>query len=772
MRAADRLMGKAHGRLLVCELTHSTLPKAARAALQKAELLHLKGVATATVAYAYAGSGPPTLAKSKSVTHSQTIVLNAHIRKVLQERLLPSELAAAQHTQFTIVVGKGSETLAASYFGRLAEKAGMRHLVFRCSQIRSDPYHVIVQLLLSLCKVDDLTAAGKPAHWRDKVAQARERLLQEEQAQDLTGAELALAAKSLDLLLGVEEAQEERQEQPPSPVPRRALLRSKDDRLFLRLFMALVRGQHVSIVVQDAHLMDELSWHELSTLCNRPAPAGGRVTVLLTLRVDISCLSENPPTRGVRSLLGSLVSGKQRGAAAEKSSSPASAAAAAPDSSLSAHRSNGSRSNGSRSSGRRGSTLGGSSIVTSQVRGKSYSDCDSETFTEGVTHAEGTSVYCPPEGCRCIAASANARVMQMHDLSEEDVYDALLCSLDFAAVSYELATAVFEISKGDPYWCDTIARFMRDNGTDEFLDKFLSVEDSDGYANVLRRLIAYEMERLSPAGQVVIKHCSVVGYEVSLQTLEAVVPAFLREELLSKHLPELVKARFLSCLEASANPIYGFQIEQICRTCYEVMPPTDRQRIHLNVAAHLESLHQADLKPYFPTLHHHYFYCSGMRARCFEYAVKSADFLISKGAYGAGFDYVRHADEIAVSISEHEVLIDVIECALAELHSRNSLSIAGVTASRKSVRNQSELVEVYSSCKQVISSKLEDSKRKVSIGDSGKMPSRLTRMFSVKEQRGALVGKLEWKASFAERQKATRSSKGSVIFGSNNCSLM
>ena len=690
---AARLMSKAHGRVLIDKATYTNLNQATRALLIAAEEMKLKGMENPITPYQYNSDVIPRVAALDESPGFSTI-LRKQVKAILSaqmDKITNSDSVASptdlKNVYFTIILGMPGtgKSTAAEYF-----RHGLRKRNIPCILIQARPGHegvpygLMRELFLELVGEDNFLTEGQQ---RKKI-----RYLIDQAYPNGTEDEKRKAKLSLQLLLGVEWTDNTiysnatstdnstheingpdghssdktnplaEDTSPRSPIkvasPRpdgkpninnpgaagptsvtsekdilgnmilenydTTMSRPVGDMTFYKVLTVLLRNQRSAIIIEDAHFCDELSWNELHLLL-----IGNELNlvVLLTMRSNTAA-KPNP----------SLDSPNPVMHTEEKSYN-----------------------------GRRASVLSRAAEA-----GLSNPAMDSDNQTRFGFKSQTSAAYLS------ILGHENSTVIEMNSLTESEVKEILLHTLKVDTISVDLVKLVLDVSSGNAFWCKAIANFINERGVKE-LEK---ATEGETRQNSLKQLIVLRMEKLAMDVQLVLKHASILGDEFSENMLEAVIPEKLRSSL-AESLDSLVEHGFILCIEEFPQGIFGFQNQLIRQTVYELTPPRDAAHTHLAAAHFIEKEYSKNLRPFYPSLAHHYQHSHGQRALAFKYKVKAADQAISRGAFTDGLRFAHSASKLALTKEELRVLLMVISRALRDINAAqdNSMSVRKVSMS-------------------------------------------------------------------------------------------
>jgi adenylate cyclase len=188
-----------------------------------------------------------------------------------------------------------------------------------------------------------------------------------------------------------------------------------------------------------------------------------------------------------------------------------------------------------------------------------------------------------------------SEILELGGLDRDEVKEILKFTLKVDNVADELADLVVNVSSGNPFWCRSIATFIKDLGLEEF-DKVTTTTGKDkdkerdkdkdkekgnkgkakspnDSSEMLKALIICRMEKLTTDDQMVLRHASIIGQEFTAKLLNAILPFRLRNKTVLETLGELVGHGFLLCLEESPDHKFAFQNPLIQSVIYSLTTP-------------------------------------------------------------------------------------------------------------------------------------------------------------------------------------------------------
>lgn len=105
-------------------------------------------------------------------------------------------------------------------------------------------------------------------------------------------------------------------------------------------------------------------------------------------------------------------------------------------------------------------------------------------------------------------------MVEMSNLSELEVQEILLHTLQVDSVSNSLVKLVLDVSSGNAFWCKAIAHFIKERGAEE-LERQASHDSSGNNVQTLKQLILLRMEKLTVDHQIILKHAAIIGMCIS-----------------------------------------------------------------------------------------------------------------------------------------------------------------------------------------------------------------------------------------------------------------
>ena len=239
-----------------------------------------------------------------------------------------------------------------------------------------------------------------------------------------------------------------------------------------------------------------------------------------------------------------------------------------------------------------------------------------------------------------------ARVGQripLRGLTSADV-ESYVESVTGSKPTHQVATRLYEITSGNPFFVEEIVRLL---AADETL-KGLEEPASDPFLRIpeeIRVLIRRRVAGLTREAVNVLRVAAVIGREFDLHLLQ--------------HTSRLSPGRLLDVLEEAASVgviaelpstprRYAFAHELVRETLYDDLPPARRLELHQNVGRLLEAVYGDDLDPHLSEIARHLYVAAplGDPGEALEYVVRAGDHASALFAYEEAAVHYRRALEL------------------------------------------------------------------------------------------------------------------------------
>lgn len=687
---AARLMCKAKGRLLMDGLTRSELPLSMSSILKKGEALMLKGRTEPLTPFVYSGADLPPLKEIDVRPEHTNLFINSEVVGCLEREV--AKLAALQHEALRRVTaatddqhssnvdlensensmirefrigfypsvrvlmlegssGSGKKN-AVKLFTLLSTKHNFRNVSFRVSQSDgSISYGTIRKLFLLLIgHTNFLTEANQ----RRVLSQLFSDCYPDDDEEEVYRKHFPMVKFVLNLEWDYDDLYSMKVSRP---------YEFAGDATFQELLVCVFKRNTTTVVIEDIHFCDELSWRDLICVMDMNAP----VLMLFTgLNTQSDEKTRKVPIRSHTTSTTSM---------SLKSSSSCITTT---------------------------SNLPQVSVAIETRRETKASVYEGLSALDDGTRRENMSSRSVRYGASALLKKAcqetrdyslmkdheNCTFLEMPLLSESDVIELLQSTLGVSTLPVTLAAEVLELSGGSAYWSNSIANYIKVVGIDKFNEELIHkpssydiedggklIEDStkSKTAQRLEKHIVYHLESLSVKLQSVAKYASVIGDEFHLSVLFEILPSTVCVSIndLSKSLDSLNANGIVDLIEVH-DSIYAFQNEQIRQTLTNLVLPSDADNIHYDIAKAFEKLFVEDLRPHYPSLSYHYAMSHlSERGNAFKYTVNAADQQIGNGNFQAGYLYLEYAASFVKYDTEMAILYQVTEIALFDLNQQS-----------------------------------------------------------------------------------------------------
>eukprot|EP00981_Chlorochromonas_danica_P003669 scaffold681_cov173-Ochromonas_danica.AAC.32 len=527
---AARLMSKANGRILADSTTYQNSNPPTRELLIPAEELKLKGMSEPMRPYTYGSSELPPLTEPDRLDSNYllqkriTNMIDFHLDEIANSELgLNGDFPKA--SIFILGPAGSGKSMASAYCRLGAQKRGMQTILLQVQSFHKGvPYSVIRLLLsqligsgeeeqdlemvhsflrhvISSCfplyndvEIDVALITLERILGRNWESQNNNQLLMKT-TRTTDEYDNALAAVGLDVnrnhvsSRSMSDADEGKgSPAKSSPGANRAEIRKQGEMILLRvLHLLLSKNGPMTIILENGHLCDELSWKCINALFNeRNLQLLLAVTVLLKVSVskrDSGILykkdkrrGSNSSTKDVDEILGSV------------------------------------------------RQFSGLSLGKSTSENDAMQDDLSPTNGQPTPNSHRSRITRRleselPNGCLGLMSRRFSDILELGGLNKDEIRDLLRVTLSLDEVSDSMIQMVMDVSSGNPFWCNAIASFIKDRGYSE-LEEAHKKSEADSHS-LQRMLVICRLDPL-PMFQATL-------YDLSLPTDSALVHQTIAE---------------------------------------------------------------------------------------------------------------------------------------------------------------------------------------------------------------------------------------------------
>ncbi len=266
-----------------------------------------------------------------------------------------------------------------------------------------------------------------------------------------------------------------------------------------------------------------------------------------------------------------------------------------------------------------------------------------------------------------LARQAACERVVLHGFSRGDT-GRMIAGICGAAVPDDVAAAVHDMTEGNPFFVQELARLLIAGGDIAQLSRGaldLALPQS------VRDAIGRRVDALPAPCVAVLHSAAVLGRELALPVLARV--AAVADAAALELVGEAVQARILDATDVPGR--YRFHHSLIRQTLYDELSTPERMRLHARAADALEASAGPDLDPVLDDLAHHCFEAApaGTAGRAVTYALRAADRARRRLAYEQS---ARHFER-ALQIVELHGLGEPAEHAELVLATASAQALAG-----------------------------------------------------------------------------------------------
>ena len=225
---------------------------------------------------------------------------------------------------------------------------------------------------------------------------------------------------------------------------------------------------------------------------------------------------------------------------------------------------------------------------------------------------------------------------------------ALACErLGVEALPRDVEELILQKAQGNPLYCQELSLALREAGLLTFEGCQCQVAPGVDLASVgipdsLEGIINDRVDRLAPSQQLALKVASVIGRLFSLRLLQNVYPIEPDRMDVPGHLDSLSRLELILPDEPEPDLAYIFRHVITRDVVYDLLPFSQRRRLHHDVAEWYEQTLAGDLSPHYPLLAHHWS-LAGEEVRAIDYLEKAGEQALRGGAYREAVDFLERA---------------------------------------------------------------------------------------------------------------------------------
>ena len=212
----------------------------------------------------------------------------------------------------------------------------------------------------------------------------------------------------------------------------------------------------------------------------------------------------------------------------------------------------------------------------------------------------------PPDPMQELAGLGNYAHLVLKPIDRRYALELATERLSARELAPDVAAMIVDGAEGIPFFVEELAYALRD--TDAFTIEGGTVRlrrsvDELDIPQSLSSVVLSRIDRLSPQLQLTVKVASVIGKSFDVEALAAVHPGRLEPDQLVAEISELTD---LGLIVESSPGSYDFKHNLIREAAYDLLLFDQRERIHRDVGAFIESHTVGDTEPPYALLAHHW----------------------------------------------------------------------------------------------------------------------------------------------------------------------
>jgi tetratricopeptide (TPR) repeat protein len=247
--------------------------------------------------------------------------------------------------------------------------------------------------------------------------------------------------------------------------------------------------------------------------------------------------------------------------------------------------------------------------VVIHIEDAHWLDEDSQRLLDALTHAVESYPFVilltcryGPDGSRfAVEVQAGTPVVnvELQPLAAANVAELAAAMLD-GQVDDEMATALQQKSKGNPFFVEALVRDLHDrDGLQQAPAWRIKTGEIRILPDSLREILTAQLDRLTAPVKLLVQQAAVLGDEFALDVLAAMRQgdADLDAKVQQAEAQDIWQRGAQRCV---------FRHALLREAAYEMQMPADLQQAHRRAAQAIEHVYSGDLPPYYGHLVHHY----------------------------------------------------------------------------------------------------------------------------------------------------------------------
>ncbi len=293
-----------------------------------------------------------------------------------------------------------------------------------------------------------------------------------------------------------------------------------------------------------------------------------------------------------------------------------------------------------------------------------------------------------------LSQTAN-EVFRLGSLPDDEALALARNRLGVAELPPDVETLILQKAQGNPLYCEELSGALRDAGLLQIEGCHCRIAPgvdlaSLGIPDTVEGIINDRFDRLSPSQQLALKVASVIGRLFAFRLLHDVYPIEPERDEVPGHLDILSRLELIAPERPDPDLAYIFRHVITRDVVYDLLPFSQRRRLHHAVATWYEQTLAGELEPFYPLLAYHWS-MAGEDDRAIESASKAGEQALRSGAYREAVNFLdqavatharRHPDEEAERVARWEYQLGEAHLSLGHLvqsrrHAERTLELLG-----------------------------------------------------------------------------------------------
>ncbi len=254
-----------------------------------------------------------------------------------------------------------------------------------------------------------------------------------------------------------------------------------------------------------------------------------------------------------------------------------------------------------------------------------------------------------------LAEYSGAERITLGPLSSEETRTLVCRFLGVERVDDVALAFVIGRAGGHPFFIEELARALRQSNLLRLADGRASLVETDvrnvAFPDSIQAAIVSQVDRLSPHDLLALKIASVIGPTFSSEQLRSVYPVEEDRASIQGGLENLERLEFVARQPGDGAPSYTFRHALIQEALYDLLPVSQRRRIHATVAALYEKRSDDARGDVYPVLSHHWEKAGDANKAVF-YLERSATDAVRLFSSREAESFLDRADDLARSDPE------------------------------------------------------------------------------------------------------------------------